>query len=202
MVMQRNSFMASSSSPDQRLVRRWRAMRGARGARVLIALSALVGVLLGGMGGVDPVAAATVTVAIEDGGYLPSAMTVPEGTRVVWINREPEAHTATSDSGLWDSGVIAPGGTYSFTFTRPGTFAYHCAIDSARHGSITVIAAPDGVASEADAATAVIPKGLPRAGGGGAQEANHRPVALILSALAMLLALGAINLIAARHARR
>jgi plastocyanin len=185
-----------------RIPRRTPAQRRARGARAIVALLSLVAVLLGGGGVADRVAAATVMVAIEDGGYLPSAMTIPAGTQVVWMNQEPGAHTATSDSGLWDSGLLAPGGTYAFTFTTPGTFAYHCAIAGALQGTITVIAPSTGGAGQAGAATVVIPRGLPRAGEGGAQTAHRSPVALITSALAMLLVLVAINLVAIRHARR
>jgi plastocyanin len=38
-------------------------------------------------------------------------------------------HTATSDASStesWDSGNQGVGQTYSHTFTKAGTFAYHC----------------------------------------------------------------------------
>ena len=49
-------------------------------------------------------------------------------------------HTATSDDGhTFDSGDLAPGSAYSFTFTKAGTFAYHCNVHTFMHGTIKVI---------------------------------------------------------------
>ena len=58
-------------------------------------------------------------------------MTVAAGTVVTWTNTDSIAHTSTSDSGVWDSGTLAPGQSYSYTFSSPGTFPYHCAIHGA-----------------------------------------------------------------------
>jgi hypothetical protein len=49
------------------------------------------------------------------------------------------SHSATSDTALWDSGVLAVGGQFSYTFNTPGTYAYHCSVHpSAMLGTITV----------------------------------------------------------------
>jgi len=83
------------------------------------------------------------------------SFTIPIGTRVTWTNNDPFAHTSTSDATptpVWDSGFIAAGGSFSFTFTQAGAFPYHCIIHStfpAMHGTITVVATsanPTGVA--------------------------------------------------------
>jgi hypothetical protein len=34
----------------------------------------------------------------------------------------------TADTNSFASGNLQPGGSFSFTFTRPGTYAYHCSI--------------------------------------------------------------------------
>ena len=47
-------------------------------------------------------------------------------------------HTVTSDKGLWDSGPIPPGGSYSVTFTQPGTYTYHCNNHKGMTGTIMV----------------------------------------------------------------
>ncbi len=60
------------------------------------------------------------------------------GDTVIWTNTGSSAHTATSDHGLWDSGRLAPGQTYSFTFNTPGNYSYHDAIGSGMSGLITV----------------------------------------------------------------
>jgi plastocyanin len=44
----------------------------------------------------------------------------------------------SSDSGVFDSGTIQPGGTFSFKFTSAGTFAYHCNIHPYMMATITV----------------------------------------------------------------
>ncbi|HEY9013595.1 MAG TPA: plastocyanin/azurin family copper-binding protein [Gemmatimonadales bacterium] len=67
------------------------------------------------------------TVTIQDFSFSPASLTITAGTTVHWMNNGPSAHTTTSDTGIWDSGILnAPGGSFDFTFTQPGTFPYHC----------------------------------------------------------------------------
>jgi plastocyanin len=51
---------------------------------------------------------------------------VKAGTNVVWQNRDDTQHTTTSDSGIWDSGILNPGQNFNFTFSNPGTYNYIC----------------------------------------------------------------------------
>jgi plastocyanin len=44
----------------------------------------------------------------------------------------------TADTNSFDSGNLQPAGSFSFTFTRPGTYAYHCSIHPSMHGSVVV----------------------------------------------------------------
>lgn len=60
--------------------------------------------------------------------FRPKTLKIHVGTTVVWTNTTQAPHTVTSDTGVFDSGVISPGGTFSFTFMQTGTFAYHCNI--------------------------------------------------------------------------
>ena len=61
--------------------------------------------------------------------FLPPVVTVVRGQAVTWTNKDVIAHTTTSDSaGKWNSGPLAPGQTFTFTFTTAGTFTYHCTI--------------------------------------------------------------------------
>jgi plastocyanin len=78
-----------------------------------------------------PAHAQDVAVTIHNFAFTPVTMTVPIGTTVTWTNTDTAAHTATSDPGdaiSWNSGSIASGQSFSFTFTQAGTFPYHCAI--------------------------------------------------------------------------
>ncbi len=45
-----------------------------------------------------------VGVTIQDFSFSPAAVTVKVGTAVKWTNNGPSAHTATSNTGTWDSG--------------------------------------------------------------------------------------------------
>ncbi|NIP60508.1 MAG: hypothetical protein GWM92_19190 [Gemmatimonadetes bacterium] len=78
-----------------------------------------------GRTGADPV------VVIRDFAFHPEELTVSPGTTVSWINCEDPggaAHTTTSDTGLWDSGLLGAGGAEVFrrTFQEEGAFDYHC----------------------------------------------------------------------------
>jgi plastocyanin len=73
--------------------------------------------------------------------FEPASLTVKVGAKVTWVNDTQAPHTATSDSGsavTWDSGLLDPGGSFSFTFTKAGTFTYHCSVHSYMHGTIVV----------------------------------------------------------------
>ena len=60
--------------------------------------------------------------------FKPKSITIAVGTTVKWTNTTTVAHTVTSDTGVFNSGIINPGGTFKFTFTQKGTFGYHCMI--------------------------------------------------------------------------
>ena len=56
------------------------------------------------------------TVLITDSAFNPAEIEVSRGTTVEWENQDSVIHTVTTQTGLWDSGDIAPGATYSRTF--------------------------------------------------------------------------------------
>ena len=87
---------------------------------------------------VTPTAAAPDRVAIEGVQFRPAELTVPAGTEVTWTNDDPTAHTVTADDDGFDSGVLDPGQTFSWTFETTGTVTYFCAIHPDMRGSITV----------------------------------------------------------------
>lgn len=86
------------------------------------------------------VAAATSVqrVKIVDLAFRPKTITITKGTKVKWTNRGNVSHTTTSNGGVWDSGVLAPGDTFGRVFKKAGTFKYHCTIHSTMHGKIIV----------------------------------------------------------------
>jgi plastocyanin len=86
---------------------------------------------------VQPVLSAQVQ--IQSFAFTLQTLTVAPGTTVVWTNNDPVAHTVTAvdgpglsaaPTGLFNSGPLAQGGTFSFTFTTAGTYYYECQIHS------------------------------------------------------------------------
>jgi plastocyanin len=70
--------------------------------------------------------------------FNPGVADVSVGTTVTWTNTDSVSHTSTSDRAGWDSGIVAPGRTFSFQFQTAGTFSYHCAIHPGMVGSVVV----------------------------------------------------------------
>jgi plastocyanin len=82
--------------------------------------------------------AADATVKIKSFMFMPMAMTIHAGETVTWKNMDEEPHTVTSDIGLFRSGGIDGGGSYSFKFAKPGVYKYNCSIHPQMIGTITV----------------------------------------------------------------
>jgi plastocyanin len=80
------------------------------------------------------------TVGIQAMTFSPASLTVAAGATVTWVNNDTVTHTSTADGGAWDSGLITPGGSFSFTFSTAGTFPYHCNIHPGMTGTIVVTA--------------------------------------------------------------
>jgi plastocyanin len=72
-------------------------------------------------------------------GFNPETVSVAPGTTVCWRNPDGWTHTVTSDSGLFDSGVIAMGDTYSFGFETTGSYAYHDSLYPSKTGTVNVV---------------------------------------------------------------
>jgi plastocyanin len=83
-------------------------------------------------------AADGVTIPIANYAFGDGTLTVPAGTTVTWVNNDEDGHTTTSDTGLWDSSELAPGATFAFTFTDPGTYPYSCLDHPGMTGAIVV----------------------------------------------------------------
>lgn len=76
--------------------------------------------------------------------FSPDNLEVEVGTTVTWNNESSLTHTVTSGSnrdhdGTFDSGNVAPGESFSYTFTETGTFDYFCRPHTGMNGTITVV---------------------------------------------------------------
>ena len=76
--------------------------------------------------------------------YDPQDITVPLGTTVQWINDDETIHTVTSSTpegetnGIFDSGIIDAGNSFTYTFDTTGTYDYLCIVHPWMIGSVTV----------------------------------------------------------------
>ncbi len=90
----------------------------------------------------SPVVAAppakTQEVAIKDFAFVPQVITVAPGTTVTWTNADEDPHTVTATDKGFHSAAMDSGDKYSFTFTKPGEFAYFCALHPHMTGKIIV----------------------------------------------------------------
>ncbi len=108
--------------------------------------------------GADPKDGGALTVVYTDAGFVPSSITVREGTVVTFIDQseanemwvgsdEHPTHTqydgtsreehCPNTTGAFDQ--CGPGSTYSFTFSKTGVWGYHNHRESDHHGSVTVV---------------------------------------------------------------
>ena len=78
------------------------------------------------------------TVSIRDFSFQPAQLSVEPGTTVTWTNEGNEPHTVTADNGLFDSGMLYPGDSYSVQFDGMGTLSYYCTLHPSMTGGITV----------------------------------------------------------------
>ena len=78
------------------------------------------------------------TVTIQNMAFNPSTLNVQVGTTVMWINKDSVTHHVVSDTGVFDSGDLATGQSYNYTFNQTGSFPYHCSIHPSMTGTIVV----------------------------------------------------------------
>jgi plastocyanin len=89
--------------------------------------------------------------------FEPAEVTVPAGSTVVWHNKGKEEHSVTADNKAFDSGWRPRGANFQRTFTRPGTYAYHCAPHPWMKGVVRVVAAVPTADTATTTATSSVP---------------------------------------------
>jgi plastocyanin len=83
-------------------------------------------------------------ISTQSQNFVPDTITVVIGINntVTWKNGDSTMHTVTADNGAFNSGLLNPGSSFSFTFTKSGTYSYHCQIHPFMTGKIIVLSAP------------------------------------------------------------
>ena len=80
--------------------------------------------------------------------FTPAAVIVDVGTKVTWRNTDSVAHNVEKSADALDFGatfgadasLFGPGQSYSFTFTKVGTYFYTCTIHTLMSGKVEVVA--------------------------------------------------------------
>ena len=80
---------------------------------------------------------------LTDTAYQPNPIQVSVGTTVTWTNNDAQPHTVNSGenampSGLFDSPIMPPVGTFEYTFTEAGEFPYFCILHPNMVGTVSV----------------------------------------------------------------
>lgn len=82
----------------------------------------------------------TVKVDIVGFKYVPESVNVKVGDTVTWTQVDKVKHTVTIVTGPenFDSGLLSAGQTFSYTFTKPGTYSYKCTPHPNMRGEVIV----------------------------------------------------------------
>jgi len=77
--------------------------------------------------------------------YIPYFVSIKEYSSVTWKNNDVSVHTATSGTpvngpdGIFDSGLIAPGDSFTNQFDEEGMFDYYCIAHPWMTGNVIVL---------------------------------------------------------------
>jgi plastocyanin len=80
-------------------------------------------------------------IIIRNFAFTPAQLRIRPGTKVTWVNcgtPGAPAHTSTSDAGVWNSPLLAPGETFTRAFPAAGSFPFHCEPHPGMRGTVTV----------------------------------------------------------------
>jgi plastocyanin len=80
----------------------------------------------------------TTEVIVDEDGFNPETIRVMLGDTVTWTNTGQEDVTITSDDDFFNSGILGPGETFSYTFDVAGTFDYSSEEDFMTSGTVIV----------------------------------------------------------------
>ena len=119
--------------------------------KVALVASAMVLTATGAFGALATVPAGAQSsgsgkVTVGDNYFKPGDLEVAAGTKITWTNTGKVLHSVTPDKGKkFGTKELSRGKSYSYTFKKPGTYAYYCTFHGSpgkgQHGTIVVKAA-------------------------------------------------------------
>lgn len=121
-------------------------MGGQPGHSSMMGSSSGHGSMMGGQYGAQPGTTAQATpvtgvthVQMASFAFVPANIEVPVGTTVTWTNQDTAPHTVTfRDDALKSSSILRQGESYSYTFTKPGTYTYYCTVHPTMTAQVVV----------------------------------------------------------------
>ena len=78
------------------------------------------------------------TVVMKQFAFNPATVTVKVGDTVTWENQDGANHDVTADDGSFKSAEFGKGKTFSFTFSKAGTYTYKCKLHPGMDGTVIV----------------------------------------------------------------
>jgi plastocyanin len=70
--------------------------------------------------------------------YQPTRIQIAPGTTVTWTNEDDIYHSITAENATFEAPLDGKGTKFSFTFARPGSYAYYCDRHEHMRGEIEV----------------------------------------------------------------
>jgi plastocyanin len=121
-----------------------------RKAALVVSAAALAAAMALGALGAGPANAqssGSSKVTVGDNFFKPDDVEITAGTKVTWTNTGKILHSVTPNKGKkFGAKELPRGKSYSYTFKKPGTYAYYCVFHGSpnrgQHGTIVVQAAP------------------------------------------------------------
>jgi plastocyanin len=80
----------------------------------------------------------TVKASMKSIAFQPNRIEITVGTTVAWTNNDAVQHTVTAVDRSFDSGNLAAGVTWQYTFTKPGTYQFFCLVHPFMKGVVIV----------------------------------------------------------------
>jgi plastocyanin len=81
---------------------------------------------------------ATVEVVMKDIKFVPDSLTIKVGQTVTWVNQDNATHDVVATQGEFKSDLFGKGQSFSFTFSKAGTYPYYCSVHPTMKGAIVV----------------------------------------------------------------
>ena len=127
--------------------------------------------------------------------FAPTVTRIPVGGTVTFFNGEGPAHLITGANQEWGSRDVelGPNATVSYTFDKPGTYPYACALHRGMSGAIvvgdpeTALGVTYDLGNGAAARVESRAEGPGAAGGGAALVAGGGAIGIVIGVAAMLI---------------